>query len=263
MNESRIAVLASRIFRSGIAGAAGVLFLAAAASGAPGQAPAGAGGAVPTEVVVRVQARNALFVTTDMGAKVVISDADTGEVLARGVTTGTVANADPRLRAGFRTTLDLTGPRRLRVTARAPLSYPHAQAEVSSTQWVMPGRHLRGEGWVLEVPGFVVTLEDVPQAVSVAAGQGSLPLRARVVMMCGCPTEPGGRWDASGYEIRARLHRDGRLLGEYVLTYAGESSTYEASLPVGSPGDHELLVFAYDPETGNTGVARGQFTAVD
>jgi hypothetical protein len=241
-----------------------------AAAPVPGGPPAAGGGdaasavdpGIPTEIVVRVRARGAMFVTTDMGVKVILSDADTGEVLAQGVTTGTVGGAQD-MRAAFRATLPLTGPRRLRVSATGPLSYPHATTEVTSTQWVVPGGHVRGEGWVLEMPGFIVDLEAAPARVLVGDGPAAAPLRARVVMMCGCPTEPGGRWDADGYEIRAVLHRGATRIGEYPLTYAGEPSTYVGDVPLVRTGHYDLLVYAYDPETGNTGLARHTIDVVD
>jgi hypothetical protein len=210
----------------------------------------------PTDIVVRVRARGARLITTDMGISIQLTDADTGEVLATGLTMGNRAGVDPALTAAFRTTLMLDRPRRLRATARGPLSYPHAAAEVSSTQWVLPGRHLRGDGWVLEMAGLVVTLQDVPEHVAADAAARGVPIVARVVMMCGCPTAPDTEWDASDWVMRVQLLRDGLPVAEERLGYAGETSTYSASVRVGQPGRYELLVYAFDPASGNAGIAR-------
>jgi hypothetical protein len=210
----------------------------------------------PTDVVVRVRARDAKLITTDMSVLVILHDADTGEELARGVTMGLKDGADPAMTAAFRTTLHLTAPRRVTATARGPLSYPHAQVDVSSTQWLLPGRHLQGQGWVLEMPGFVVTLDDTAVRAGRIAGQAQLRVRARVVLMCGCATAPGTRWDSDRYEIRGQLRYQGQLVAEQPLVFAGEESTYEGTLLARDGGPYELLVYAWDAVTGNTGVAR-------
>ena len=49
--------------------------------------------AVPTDITVRVRAKDAKFVGDTMGgARVTIRDAETGELLAKGVTTGTTGD---------------------------------------------------------------------------------------------------------------------------------------------------------------------------
>ncbi|MEO0425349.1 MAG: hypothetical protein AAF184_23645 [Pseudomonadota bacterium] len=211
---------------------------------------------VQTQLVVRARARGANYVTTDMGVKVTLKDMATGAVLAEGLTIGNVAGTDPELTAAFRTTLALTGPTRIEASVRAPLSYPHASVSVSSTAWVLPGKHITGEGWVLELPGFVVTLLDAPRAVALGEdGEQGMEVLAKVVMMCGCPTEPGGRWDSDGYELKAALVQSGVTVREATFSYAGEKSTYRTRLPVpDAAGHYELVVTAYDPVTGNVGV---------
>ncbi|MEM9383490.1 MAG: hypothetical protein AAGA68_00385 [Pseudomonadota bacterium] len=210
-----------------------------------------------THLVVRARARGANYVTTDMGVKVTLKDTANGAILAEGLTIGNVAGTDPELTAAFRTTLSLTGPTRIEASLRAPLSYPHASVSVSSTAWVLPGKHITGEGWVLELPGFVVTLLEVPREIALAEGaEQTVEVLAKVVMMCGCPTEPGGRWDSDGYELRASLVQSGVTVHEAALAYAGEKSTYGTRLPVPeAAGHYELLVTAFDPATGNVGVA--------
>ncbi|MEO0973111.1 MAG: hypothetical protein AAFX85_08440 [Pseudomonadota bacterium] len=208
-----------------------------------------------TRLVVRARARGAMLVTTDMGAKVTLRDTATGALLAQGLTLGTVGGADPELSAAFRTTLHLTKATRVEATVEAPLSYPHAGVSATATAWLLPGKHVEGEGWTLELPGFVVTLLDPPTTVARAADEG-IDLTAKVVMMCGCPTEPGGRWDASTYELTASLLQSDRVVATMPLTYADEKSTYRARLDVPpTAGYYQVQVTAYDPATGNVGVA--------
>jgi hypothetical protein len=75
-------------------------------------------------------------------------------------------------------------------------------------------------------------------------------------MMCGCPIEPGGLWDANRLQLRASVKRDGRPAGEVGLAYAGETSRFTGALALDAPGTYELTVVAHDPVDGNTGLDR-------
>lgn len=71
--------------------------------------------------------------------------------------------------------------------------------------------------------------------------------------------EPGGLWDADRYEIKARILRDGRSVGEIPLRYAGTTSQFEGSIDASEPGTYEVQVYAFDPSNGNTGLDRTTF----
>jgi len=224
--------------------------------------------AEPTDITVRVLARDAKFIGTSMGGvRVTISDAETGEVLAEGLTEGETGSTGrimetPRGRgqplatkgsAAFRATVDLDRPRRVEVSAEGPLEFPGSANRVSASQWLVPGRHLTGgDGWVLEMPGLVVNLHDLPQTV--VSGQ-ALELRATVEMMCGCALTPGGTWDAGEFTVRAEAVRNRTVAGETVLEYAGEESEFAGRLVLEEPGIWEIRVWAWQERTGNTGVA--------
>lgn len=228
-----------------------------------------------TRITVMVISRAAKFVGSSMGGvQIQIEDADTGQVLATGVTEGSTGDTDrvmrtehPRDRvlstpeaARFETTLDLDEPRRLRFTARGPLAQRQAMNEVSATQWVVPGKHLTGgDGFLLELPGFAVDVLSPPTHVRAGEAPLEVELRANVVMMCGCPITPGGLWDADGYEIRAMLHRNGEKVAEVPLGYAGQASQFAATWTAPEPGLYRAVVYAYDQETGNTGVDETTF----
>ena len=64
---------------------------------------------------------------------------------------------------------------------------------------------------------------------------------------------PGGLWDFSKYEIKALVKYDGKLTEAIPLDFAGPS-TFEGGLKVTHKGIYEIIVYAYDPVTGNTGV---------
>jgi hypothetical protein len=64
---------------------------------------------------------------------------------------------------------------------------------------------------------------------------------------------PGGLWDSSKYEIKALVKYKGKITDTEVLDYVGPSK-FQKELKVGIPGDYEIIVYAFDHLTGNTGV---------
>jgi hypothetical protein len=230
----------------------------------------GPAAALTTEVTVRVLAKGAKFVGTSMGgAMVTIRDADTGELLAQGVTAGGTGDTErimvdlrapgaPLTTAGaaaFTTTLDIERPRLVEISAFGPLAQRQSANRISVTQWIVPGRHVSGgDGVLLELPGFVVDVLAPPAHVKLRGVPQAVTLRANVAMMCGCPVKPGGVWDAGKYEVKALVKRNGVLEGEVGLAYAGTTSQFAAELTVRRPGAYEAVVYAYDPANGNTGL---------
>lgn len=225
-----------------------------------------------TRIAVRVLAKDAKFIGTSMGgARVTLRDADTGELLAQGLTQGSTGDTarimkEPWERgkalstegsAAFLTTLDLDAPRRIRFTAVGPLAQLQATNEVSATQWVVPGRHLDGgDGILLVMPGFVVDVLAPPAHVRMGGVPHEIEIRANLTMTCGCPTEPGGLWDSEGWELTAWIVRDGERIAEVPLAFLGETSQFGATWTAAEPGVYEILVFAWDPANGNTGLDR-------
>lgn len=226
--------------------------------------------AAETRIDVRVISKGAKFIGTSMGgAGITIKDADTGQLLAQGKTAGSTGDTAKIMRqparhhapvstgdaAVFRATLALEEPRRIEVTARGPLAQPQAAATVSLTQWVVPGKHIDGgDALVLEMPGFVVDILVPPAHQKLVSSGNPIELRANVTMMCGCPIEPDGLWDANQFEVGALVKRNGEDVSELRLEYAGSTSQFRGALDIRDPGAYEITVYAYDPENGNTGV---------
>jgi hypothetical protein len=226
--------------------------------------------AVPTTITVRVISKGAKFIGTSMGgAQITIRDNSTQELLASGTTQGSTGNTKKIMKteanrnrslsddtsAKFTATIDLTKPTWIEVTAFGPLAQRQSANGVSATQWVMPGKHIDGgDAWLLELPGFVVDILSPPTHRKIEGGVQSVLVQANITMMCGCPIVPGGLWDASGYEIKALVTKDGDPLETAPLSYAGKPSQYEAFIPVSGEGVYEVTVYAYDPSNGNTGI---------
>ncbi len=220
-----------------------------------------------TTIVVRAQSKDAKFIGTSMGgAYIAITDAETGKILAEGVTEGSTGDTgrlmdQPRERYGqlstegaakFETTIPLKEPVFVTVTAKAPLAQKQSSV-VSSTQlWLIPGKDITGDGIILEIPGFAIDILQ-PQAHERTTDSEVL-IKANLVMMCGCPTEPGGMWDSSEMEIRAVVQKGGETVEEPEMSFAGKTSTFETSFAPPESGAYVITVYAYDPRTGNTGV---------
>lgn len=216
----------------------------------------------PTVVVVRAVSRDAKVLGDAVGgARITIRDAATGKVLATGIQTGGTGDTkrimqEPRVRgsvvygtesaAAYRATLDLAGPTRVEITAEGPLKYPQAMQRASKTMLLLPGQNVEGEGVLLEIAGFIV---DLPPLAAVA-GQ-PVTIRAKVTMTCGCPTEPGGLWNADEITVTARVLRGATVVTELALPYAGQTSTYEAQAGALEPGTYTVEVLASDAGTAN------------
>jgi len=245
---------------------AGLLSLGLASPGT-----AAAQEAVPTRIVVRVVANDAKIIGSGVGgAWVVIRDQRTGAVLAQGLQEGGTGDTgrimgtrergattfDTDGAAAFRAELPLTEPTPVVIEYRAPLGTPHAMQTGSTSLLLVPGAHLDGEGILVTLYGFTVELlSPDPSAFQAPAGS-DVPVRARVTMLCGCPTEPGGMWDSSSWEIRAQWVRGGKVLGEGALEFSGTRNEYAGSLAAPAEGGPVTLrVLAVDRARANTGMA--------
>ncbi len=225
---------------------------------------------------MRVVARNAQFVGDLIdGAFVTISDAVSGQMLAQGVTAGSPGNprrimnterrrGEPMAMqsdAKFEATLDIDKPRLLRVSAYGPRDRRFQGNTASATQWVVPGKHLSsGDGWVLELPGLLVAPNLVASTVPLSAAIEGVQIEAEVMLMCGCPIKPGFFWDPKDYEVVAIVYRGDDEFARIPLGYAGAASDFAATFTSRLPGVYDINVYAYDDESGNTGVGHTQLT---
>ncbi|MBU8897798.1 hypothetical protein DRW03_04210 [Corallococcus sp. H22C18031201] len=228
--------------------------------------------ATETRLVVRARARDGKFIGTTMGGvRVVLKDAQSGQVLASGVTAGSTGNTQtlmkqPQARgapladeasAKFTATVDITEPLLVTVEASGPLAQRQALVTSTTQVWLLPGKHIEGDGLILELPGFVVDVQTPSAHEFLKLGADkklTVPVRTNVTLMCGCPTEPKGLWDSSRYELEATVKFNGKPLTQFPMKFAGKTSTYEGTLTVQQPGAYEVTVTAYDPATGNVGV---------
>ncbi|WP_237067806.1 hypothetical protein [Microbulbifer guangxiensis] len=225
-----------------------------------------------TDIVVRAKSKDAKFIGTSMGGAMVrIRDAESGEILAEGLTEGSTGNTDlimkePHRRhqsiaegaAAFRASLELSEPVFVTVEVLAPYIKKQARVAAQTQVWLVPGKHLDGEGLVVEIPGLVVDVLSPQTHRYTALADAPFEVRANVVMMCGCPISDGGLWDGSKMEVAALVKKDGRDFANIPLSLA-DTNTFTGELKPDSPGVYQVLIYAHDPRTGNTGVDRVSF----
>ncbi|MGW1456698.1 hypothetical protein ACWBC2_17060 [Salegentibacter agarivorans] len=220
-----------------------------------------------TTVMVRALAKDAKFIGSSIGgAKIILRNAETREILDQGLTSGSTGNTElilqtPKKRydkltdentAGFEAKLNIKEPTFIDVEAHAPVNKKQAKV-ISSTQlWVIPGKDITGEGVVLEIPGFVVDILS-PQTHERIKASNEINLKANIIMMCGCPVTEDGVWDANQYEVKAMITSEGNDITEVSLNPTDKPSTFAANANL-EKGYYTITIYAFDPVTGNTGV---------
>ena len=224
----------------------------------------------PTRVTVRVVARDAKIIGSGVGgARVTIVDAGTGAVLAEGLQEGGTGDTGLIMRtahardmtvydtegaAGFLAELEIAEPTIVVISAAGPLGYPQAIQTASKQMLVVPGRHIEGDGVVLELHGFIVEILS-PEPLTPVGER--FDLRVRVRGMCGCGIEPGGLWDADRKEFVARLKADGQVVSSTNLEYAGQTSLFRGRLEVPeSARDRDLTLEVIVSEAGKGNFGR-------
>ena len=64
---------------------------------------------------------------------------------------------------------------------------------------------------------------------------------------------PGGLWDSSKYEIKAMVKFNGKIIETVPLSFSSPSM-FTGQATVMEKGSYEIIVYAFDPQTGNSGV---------
>lgn len=131
------------------------------------------------------------------GCRVTIRDARSGELLAEGEQQGGSGDTalimeQPRERgatvfagpgvACFETDLPIAEPTAIRIEATGPLACPEAAQSASLTTWLNPGAHLEGDGFVLQLHGFILDILE-PEAVETIHSNREVGLRVGVRLL--------------------------------------------------------------------------------
>ena len=153
---------------------------------------------IRTQIIVRVISKDAKVISSGVGGALVrIKNLETGEILAEGKQEGGTGDTDrimvqPRRRgepvygkpgaALFQAEIPLSKPTQIEIHAEAPLGYPQAIQKETKTLLLIPGKHILGEGVLIELYGLIVnTLEPGPEMG--LKGGNKITVKAEVRML--------------------------------------------------------------------------------
>lgn len=150
-----------------------------------------------TKIIIRVVAKDSKIIGSGVGGALVrIKNVSTGEVLAQGIQKGGTGDTErimikPRKRgdtifdtpgaAFFQAELPLQRPTQVEVYAEAPLGFPHAIQKGSKTLTLIPGKHILGEGLIIELDGLIVNI--IYPLTKMEGKKEELTVRAEVRML--------------------------------------------------------------------------------
>jgi hypothetical protein len=227
---------------------------------------------------VRVVAHGAMVLGKEVGgARVTVTDVESGRILATGLQQGEAGDQNqimrtPRLMeeplyssrasAAFTTTLELIHPTLVDIAAEGPLAYPASAQRVTKRLWLIPGQDLTNDGIVLTLYGYIVQIEQ-PKPGEPLIAKDDVKLRASVRTLSGAPVRPHGDWDSRKIRIYGELLIGGRIVERLQMFYSGEQAAFEAPffvpLPTDAPDGLTLRVVAADPASGNFGVGTAKY----
>jgi hypothetical protein len=153
---------------------------------------------VPTKVIVRVVSKDSKVIGSGVGGALIkIKNLETGEILAQGKQEGGTGDTDrimvqPHRRgevlygtpdaAFFQSEIPLEKPTQIEIYTEAPLGYPHNIQKGSKTLTLIPGKHILGEGVIIELNGLIVNILSPSPKESLKKGEEIL-VRAEVRML--------------------------------------------------------------------------------
>lgn len=234
---------------------------------------------IETHVFVRARAKDAKFLGSSIGgAHVIIRNKFNQQILAEGKTAGTPGNtaqvmdtargryaplADEAA-AKFDAVLNISEPTLVRIEVLAPANHRQSQINAAVEMWVIPGKHITGDGVILEIPGFIIDILS-PRTHNFmrlsSPNTQPLTIQANIVMMCGCIIQKGGLWNGDKMEVKAIVKKNGQLLQEATMTCVADN-LFEGKLPVTEKGEYQVTVYAFDERSGNTGVDIANFVVL-
>jgi hypothetical protein len=129
---------------------------------------------IATKIIVHVVSKDAKVIGSGVGGAFVrIRNLETGEVLVQGKQEGGTGDTDrimvqPHRRgeilygtpdaAFFQAEILLDKPIQVEIYTEAPLGYAHAIRKGSKTITLIPGKHILGEGVIIELNGLIVNI---------------------------------------------------------------------------------------------------------
>src|SRR4051794_27854638 len=240
--------------------------------------------ATTTPMLIRVQAKGGKFLADDIGgAEVTVRDARTGQWLGggrvQGPDSGTLQAAyvpsaslsavvtpgtPPHVQwlvpgpttSGLTVHLPITQPTLLEIEVYGPLGGLQSAQRVVTHTWAVPGQPItQGPGFVVELPGLVVQVQQPPTHLEYPNAPASVSFLANVTMMCGCPIGNGLAWIPDDFTVTAAVERlgSGAPPTPVAFTLIQNPSTFQGSFDLKVPGFYQAAITAVQKSTGNLG----------
>jgi hypothetical protein len=245
-------------------------------------------------MLIRVQANGGKFLADDIGgAEVTVRDARTGRWLdggrAQGPDSGTLqqgyvsgasrsAVVTPGIppapllvqwlvpktgkTSGLTVHLPITQPTLLEVEVYGPLGGLQSARRVVTSTWAVPGQPITQEpGFVVELPGLVVQVQQPPTHLEYSSVPQSVSFMVNVTMMCGCPIGPGLAWIPEDFTVTAAVERigSGEPPAHVNLGFLQSPSLFQGSFTLKERGFYQAAITAVQKSTGNLGTGTVTF----
>ncbi len=223
--------------------------------------------AVETEIMIRARSQDAKFIGSSVGGvRVIIEDSESGRLLDEGWITGGTGDTErlmqtPHKRgtrltddntAGYLASVDIDQPVHVRIKLFAPYGNRQALQQSELTTWLIPGKHIKGDGLIVKMPGLIV--DGWTQFMT----GNKLNITADITMLCGCPISADGLWLADSFEVTAMVKLNGKSIDDVPLKFISANGFFMGEMPTSESGVYEILIYAYQASTGNVGVVRTQ-----
>jgi hypothetical protein len=246
--------------------------------------------ATTTPMMIRVQAKGGKFLADDIGgAEVTVRDARTGQWLgggrAQGPDSGTlqptyvpsaslsavVTPGSPPLvqwlvpgpkTSGLTINLPITRPTLLEIEVYGPLGGLQSAQRVVTHTWAVPGQPItQGPGFVVELPGLVVQVQQPPTHLEYPKAPASVSFVVNVTMMCGCPIGNGLAWIPDDFTVTAAVERIGSGASPAPVGFSliQNPSIFQGSFDLKVPGFYQAAITAVQKSTGNLGTGMVTF----
>jgi hypothetical protein len=236
---------------------------------------------LPTTILVRVVAHGAMVLGREVGgARVTITDVETGQLLATGLQQGETGDQNQIMRtphlmdepryssrpaASFSATLDLIKPTLVQITAEGPLAYPASAQRASETVLLIPGHDMTNDGIVIHLYGYLVQI-DHPKPGEPLIAKEDVILRASVRTLSGSLVRPHGDWDSRKIHIYGEVLIGDRVVERLQMFYSGEKAHFEAPFFVpqakDAPDGITVRVIAADSAAGNFGMGTAKYSVL-
>jgi hypothetical protein len=243
-----------------------------------------------TPMMIRAQANGGKFLADDIGgAEVTVRDARTGRWLeggrVQGPDSGTLQQSyvpsasrsavvtpgtPPRVQwlvpgpttSGLTVHLPITQPTLLEVEVYGPLGGLQSAQRVVTSTWAVPGQPItQGPGFVVELPGLIVQVQQPPTHLEYSSAPQSVSFLVNVTMMCGCPIGPGLAWIPDDFTVTAAVERigSGAPPTHVGLSLVQNPSIFQGSFKLDVPGFYQAAITAVQKSTGNLGTGTVTF----